>query len=324
LLIPGDVFFPTYAVAFGYIANRLSLPAGIMACALLAQVPLRMYEKIAMVVIVAAFSAMMYADTRELNRWEDSVDANIAQIPFGQRVVSSLPVLFVPVDPLLHMVDRACVGHCYSYANYEPSTRQFRIRADENNGIVFSSYADVYALERMGYVVQPRDLPLYLIYACHHAQWEACVRPLSAGETVRRGVETAAPTAAAPAATAPTAVAPTVPGAPANPDSQWNSAARRKLAAEGVHRRFGGDIYGTVDEKQEGGPALVVHNKNATEEWAERFFAEGANSPTNEFLWKVGFRSYLITNGKEGWQMDIEEDPKYRSMFKDQPAPLKP
>ena len=28
------------------------------------------------------------------------------------------------------MIDRICVGHCYSYANYEPSTDQFRISRD--------------------------------------------------------------------------------------------------------------------------------------------------------------------------------------------------
>jgi hypothetical protein len=96
------------------------------------------------------------------------------------------------------------------------------------------------------------------------------------------------------------------------------------VAAEGVHRRFGGDIYATVDENYEGGPALVVHNRKATEEWAKNFFTEGVNSPTNELWWLLGFRSYLVTNGNDSWQMEIEEDPKYRSLFKDQPAPVKP
>jgi len=309
LLIPNDVLFPAYAVAFGYVANRLSLPAGIMVCALLAQVPLRTYEKIAMVLIVAGFSAMLYADTRELNRWEDSVDDKVAQLPFGQRVISSLPALSLPVDPLTHMVDRACVGHCYSYANYEPSTRQFRIRAEKGNAIVLSEYADVFAIEKTKYVVQSRDIPLSLVYACHLTQWEACVRPLNAGDVVSRGMGTAASTESAPAVssapTAPTPPATLNPPAQSNP--QLDSPARRKAAAESVHQRLGGDIYGTVDEKYEGGPALVIHNKKANEEWAERFFTEGVDSRTNELLWQIGFRSYLVTNGKEVWQLDIEK-----------------
>ena len=320
LLLPSDVFFPAYAVAFGYVANRLSLPAGIMACALLAQVPLRMYEKIAMVAIVAAFSAMLYTDTRELNRWEDSLDARIAQLPAGQRVISSLPVLSVPVDPLSHMVDRACVGRCYSYANYEPSTRQFRIRAEKGNTIVLSQYADVFAIERTKYVVQPRDIPLYLVYACHTTLWEACVRPLSAGEAVGRGMGITSSTGT------PPAVSNAPPVTPATPKlaSPWDDPARRKVAAEGVHRRFGGNVFGTVDEKYEGGPALIVQNRKATEEWAEKFFTESMNSPANEFLWQIGFRSCLVTNEKEAWQMDIEENPKYRSLFNDPPPPVKP
>jgi len=313
VLIPNDVFFPTYAVAFGYIANRLSLPAAVVACAVLAQVPLRRYEKIAMLLIVAAFSAMLYGDTRDFNRWEDSVDAKIAQLPPGQRVVSSLPALTVPVDPLWHMVDRACVGRCYSFANYEPSTRQFRIRAEEGNGIVLSKFADAFAFERTEYVVQPRDLPLYLLYACHTTQWEACVRPLSAGEVVSRGVGSALSKVSAQP----------VPSTPPI-DPQWDNPARRKLAAESVHQTFGGDAYGTVDEKHEGGPVLILHNKQATKEWADKFFMEGKNSPTNELMWKLGFRSYVVTNGKDAWQTNIDEDPKYRSMFKEPPPSLKP
>jgi len=314
LLIPSDVYFPTYAVAFGYIVNRLSLPAGIMACALLAQVPLRMYEKIAMVMIVAGFSALMYKDTRELNRWEDSVGAKVAQIPAGQRVISALPLLSLPVDPLCHMVDRACVGHCYSYANYEPSTRQFRIRAEPGNGIVFSDYADVQGIEGTRYVVQPRDLPLYLIYACPPMRREACVRPLSAGDVVSRGLVN----------TSVTKLAPEAPSAPPEPNREWDNPKERKVAAEWVHHRFGANIYGTVDEKYEGGPALVVHNKKATEEWARRLFAQDMDSSTNEMLWQFGFRHYLVTNGTGTWEIDVAEDPRYRALFKDKPAPVRP
>ena len=314
VLIPSDVYFPTYAVAFGYIVNRLSLPAGIMACALLAQVPLRMYEKIAMILIVAGFSVLLYKDTRELNRWEDSIDARVAEIPAGQRVVSTLPLLSLPVDPLCHMVDRACVGHCYSYANYEPSTRQFRIRAAPGNGIVFSEYSDVQGIEGTAYIVQPRDLPLYLIYPCPPQRREACVRPLSAGDVVSRGLVNTSVTNPAREAPAP----------PPEPNPEWDNPKERKVAAEWVHHRFGGNIYGTVDEKYEGGPALVVHNRKATAEWAQRLFSQDMDSSTNEMLWQFGFRHYLVTNGTATWEIDVVEDPKYRSLFKDKPAPVSP
>jgi hypothetical protein len=120
-------------------------------------------------------------------------------------------------------------------------------------------------------------------------------------------------------------VAPQISGPSSEPSSlKWNDPRRRKAAAELVHKRFGGDVYGTVDEKQKDRPVLIVHNKNATEDWARKLFDHDMNSPAFEFLWQVGFRSYLVTNGTQGWAMDIDDDPNYRSLFKDPPPPLEP
>ena len=123
---------------------------------------------------------------------------------------------------------------------------------------------------------------------------------------------------------ASTGVAPQAPGPPPESNLKWNDPKRRKAAAELVHQRFGGDIYGTVDEKPKGGPVLIVHNKNATQEWAQKLFDKDMNSAANEFLWQVGFRTYLVTNEKQGWAVDIDETPQYRSLFKDPPPPAKP
>ena len=32
------------------------------------------------------------------------------------------------IESSAHVIDRACIGHCFSYANYEPATAQFRVR----------------------------------------------------------------------------------------------------------------------------------------------------------------------------------------------------
>jgi len=32
------------------------------------------------------------------------------------------------------MRERACIGHCFSYENYEPSSRQFRVARAEGAG----------------------------------------------------------------------------------------------------------------------------------------------------------------------------------------------
>jgi hypothetical protein len=87
---------------------------------------------------------------------------------------------------LLHEVDRVCLGRCFSYANYEPSAGLFRVRAERENGIVTANFRDSWAMQAGGYVVKPRDLPLYRIDLCGAGTGDLCAAPVAAGETLRR------------------------------------------------------------------------------------------------------------------------------------------
>jgi len=107
------------------------------------------------------------------------------------------------------------------------------------------------------------------------------------------------------------------------PKSTWNTPDQRKTAAAEVHRRFGGDIFGTDEEDFEGAPALVIHNKHATEEWATSLLETDGASIREEALWQLGFRKYVVTNGKHGWVADVEGNEKYRAHFNDGPEPEK-
>ena len=114
-----------------------------------------------------------------MNRFEDRVDRTVAQLPAGQRVVSPIVDDQLRVDPLTHMVDRACVGHCFSYANYEPSTAQFRIRALMPNPYVIADYGDSWELQNGRYVVRQSDLPMFALGVSPGG--EVTVRGLDAG-----------------------------------------------------------------------------------------------------------------------------------------------
>jgi hypothetical protein len=186
LLIPNTVNFPNYGLPFSYVTDRLSLAAGIMSCAVVGAVPMRMHEKIALAALAAAFFGILFMDTQALNRLEDGIDAAVGHLPAGQRVVGFFPVWSARIRPLQHAVDRACIGHCFSYANYEPSSRQFRIRAQHENPFVFDDYADVDAVEGGTYVVKPRDLPLYGVFLCGPALGDVCSRSLEAGNVIGR------------------------------------------------------------------------------------------------------------------------------------------
>jgi hypothetical protein len=77
------------------------------------------------------------------------------------------------------------VGRCFSYGNYEPSTAQFRVRADHDNPFVVSDYGESFSIQTGGYVVKPRDLPMYNIDLCQPGSSRICVAPLEAGATLR-------------------------------------------------------------------------------------------------------------------------------------------
>ncbi len=107
----------------------------------------------------------------------------VSTLPQGSRVMET-----IQAEPdsrmyfINHIVDRACIGRCFAYGNYEPASRQFRVRANPRNGIVVTSSEDVEAIEEGYYEVQPQDLPAYLIYQCSANFADLCIRKLQTGE----------------------------------------------------------------------------------------------------------------------------------------------
>lgn len=182
VLIPNQIMFPQFGLPFQFITTRLSLAAGLILCSALAAAPLARVDKATMLAVTAIFFALLYHDQSSLNRLEQRVDAVVAELPAMQRVIATAPERSLRWLCFLHDVERECIGRCWSYANYEPSSRQFRVRAEANNGIVMSDFADVNAVQLGTYVVQPRDLPLYSIYPCGAKREDVCTRALAAGE----------------------------------------------------------------------------------------------------------------------------------------------
>jgi hypothetical protein len=164
LLLPGAVLLPMYAHPLRYIAERMSLLAGVSCCALLGGVVPGQREKMATVVLMGLFFAFLYVDTRALNRVEDLMEQSVAQVPAGSRVISALCDERGDVNLLAHTIDRVCIHRCFSYANYEPATTQFRIRANGVNPVVVASDEDAAALQQGAYAVKSYDAPLYQIY----------------------------------------------------------------------------------------------------------------------------------------------------------------
>jgi hypothetical protein len=164
LLLPGAILLPGYNHALRYISERMSLVVGVAGCAVLGSVSPGKREKAAIAVLTGLFFTFLYLDGRTLNEVESAMEQRVAQIPPGARVISALCEQRNDVNLLGHTLDRVCIRHCFSYANYEPSTAQFRIRAVHENPFVVADDQDANALQEGRYVVKAGDLPLYQIY----------------------------------------------------------------------------------------------------------------------------------------------------------------
>jgi hypothetical protein len=161
VVLPGAIMIPGYRHALVYIADRMSLGAAVCICALLASAKARALPQWAMAAVGVVFFGFLFHDESALNSFEGRMQRLVAQLPPGQRVLSAADDPSLRVNATTHMIDRVCVGRCYSYANYEASTWQFRVRAVAPNPYVASTYADSFAMQTGRYVVKPEDLPLY-------------------------------------------------------------------------------------------------------------------------------------------------------------------
>jgi hypothetical protein len=185
VLLPTGVLLPGFRTGLDFVAERMSLAGTVLFCALVASVRLPKPLAGAMAAIALVFFGLSYADERALNQVETEMERVVAQLPPGQRVVSVLAAPDSRIRSLAHLVDRICVGRCFSYANYEPLTAQFRVRADHENPFVVSDYGDSWDIQTGGYLVKPRDLPLYNIDLCQPPSPRICVTPLHAGARLR-------------------------------------------------------------------------------------------------------------------------------------------
>ena len=168
-------------VPFAFIQARMSLMAAVLACGVVGSVVPGVWHRVASGALAAVFFAFLYGDARAINRLEDRVAELVRGLPRGARVVARLsyPGSRATVE---HLVDRACIGRCFSYGNVEPSSGQFRVRAAPGNRFVVARWQDPIAIRNGEYVVRAEELPLYQIEACRSGSAELCLRALQPGE----------------------------------------------------------------------------------------------------------------------------------------------
>jgi hypothetical protein len=182
ILFPRGVRFEGHPAAIALITERLTTISAALACCILAAMRPRKWHLGVSLGIAMLFFAFLYQDTGVINDMEAQAEKLTGALPPDQRVLATIDGLSGYRVSIEHIIDQACVGHCFNYGNYEPGSEVFRVRATPGNPYVLANYDDATDTEEGNYVVQPEDLPIYQMYQCTDDGKTLCIRPLQAGE----------------------------------------------------------------------------------------------------------------------------------------------
>lgn len=185
--LPDGILFPAYSAALALITPRLTLIAAVMLCSWLGSLRPRSAHLFVFGALAIAFFSMLYRDTGQLNSMEARIEQLVRVLPPDQRVLGTILAKDGSRFIVQHMLDRACIGHCFSYGNYEPTSGAFRVRAIDGNPYQMDDGESTSEMEDGTYVVQPEDLPAYQVFQCGPQWQDLCIRPLHAGEENDRG-----------------------------------------------------------------------------------------------------------------------------------------
>ncbi len=182
--IPELIFLPQYPAPLALFVSRGTCLSAVFLLCMLGALKPQIWHLAGFLIFAALFFSWLYQDTGELNAMEAQAERLVDQLPFGTRVVGTMgPPPGSRIVFIEHMLDRACIGRCFTYADYEPPSGQFRIRVRPGARWMIDSAESVGQIEFGQYVVKPRDLPLKQVYQCRVEDLQKlCVRDLRAGE----------------------------------------------------------------------------------------------------------------------------------------------
>jgi hypothetical protein len=181
-LLPDGIRVKNNPAALALFTERITTISAVLICCALAALPPRKWQLAGWMVIAGVFFAFLYQDTGQINRMEAQVEELVRSLPANQRVMATILRPRGSRVLIQHILDRACIGHCFSYGNYEPASALFRVRAQPGNSYVLTDFDLVASMEEGSYVVQPQDLPVYQVYQCSDRGRDLCIMPLEAGE----------------------------------------------------------------------------------------------------------------------------------------------
>lgn len=182
--LPENFRVSLYAGWIGLLVSRLTLVTALFGLAILATLRTPRWTAYGSSLCALVFFGFLYHDTGKLDRVEKTAREAVLELRVGTRVVATAnPPKDWRIQFIYHSIERACVGKCFSYANYEPSSRQFRVRASPGNFYVTDSVDQADDMASGDYVVSPKDLPLTSLYQCDSDDFtQICAKGLRAGQ----------------------------------------------------------------------------------------------------------------------------------------------
>jgi hypothetical protein len=180
---PGGLASESTFGMMGYLPDRGSLYSAVALATLVACCRPRLWFTASCAILAVIFFTAIYHDTGILDRRNTKVAELVSACP-GRRVIAMIrpiPGSRIHED---HALDRACIGQCYAYTNYEPSSGQFRLRADPGNRFIEMDQDALDAIQDGSYIVQPRDLPVYEVYQCGAGVNDLCLAELHDGQQI--------------------------------------------------------------------------------------------------------------------------------------------
>jgi hypothetical protein len=180
----------------GLLGSRLTTISAIFGLCVLGLLRPRKWHLAGFSASAIVFFAFLYQDTGWINRLEANAERLVGNLLPGTRVIATVwapPGSRIPF--VGHAVERACIGHCFSFANYEAASGEFRVCVRKGSPVVTASTDDAEDMASGEYEVDETDLPLKQIYQCDASNLtKLCMRDLESGETNGRlGYKPSAP-----------------------------------------------------------------------------------------------------------------------------------
>ena len=183
LLLPYAILLPGYRFTFQYIPERISLLVAFLFCAMVGGGRYGRGLTRLSAFLATAFFTFVYMDGKGMNAMQARIAALLDGLPAGQRVVIVVQDSGSRrLNGLVHVADGVCVRRCFDYADYEPSTGQFRLRVLVPNGVVAPTMETVSEIELGEHIVTREEAPLYSICPSPDLARPFLLRRLAAGE----------------------------------------------------------------------------------------------------------------------------------------------